>query len=148
MPGMELSHDLPIDTLVRAYRDDGVSLYRLARTHHASPGYIRRLLRDAGVTIRTAYPRQEVVAAIVAEDGDEIERRYRQGESAASLARAYGVASGTLRRILIDRGVPRRGIIEARRLRARQQQAARRGDVIGTCDDRAAQRSKDTRGTP
>lgn len=115
--------DLPLNDIIRAYQDDGVSMYVLARRHKASPGYIRRVLRDAGVTIRTAYPRQEFVAALLASDGDAIERRYRQGESAEGLARAYGVSSGTLRRILTDRGVPRRGIAEARRLRARRARA-------------------------
>lgn len=121
---MVVRHDINADDLISRYLA-GKSLHALAQRYGVERGTIRRALKKHGVGPRSqrealalkpraygpAYNRMTL-------DGDDIEARYRAGESIKALALALGVSERPITRTLMERNVPLRTMAEANRLRA------------------------------
>lgn len=118
------------DTITRRYRG-GEPVSRLARAYGVSETWLRLRLEEWGVPRRPAYEahlhlrpssrvfkgrvvtrrtKAEVEAAQnqLAASRREVAARYREGESAAALAREFGVSPRWLAARLDEWGVPRR----------------------------------------
>jgi hypothetical protein len=79
-------------------RQSGATKGQISATIHSSPEIIRDVL-GPGRMFPQGYNLPEATIA----------RRYKEGENTVELARVYRVNEKTIRRVLDDQGVPRRG---------------------------------------
>lgn len=85
--------------IVQLYKE-GVPVSDIAKAHRVTRVTVHRLARAAGVK-----PRQRGLSA---EQGLEAARRYRAGDSLATIAGHFNVHATTIRRCLLTQGVPLR----------------------------------------
>jgi hypothetical protein len=112
---------LPRGTIVRMYLK-GTSLYALSKEFKVARETLRRIIVEEGHSIRPSTngcggPRRSAVVKLLARHGDDIIRRYVNGESGKMLAKAYGLSQVSIFRHLDDSGVPRRSLSAAQRVR-------------------------------
>jgi hypothetical protein len=125
MKGTYVPRELSADDIISKYQG-GQSMQAIAQFGRIPVRHVRKVLADAGVSIRnTPREMQARVAKILAEHGAEIIRRYQAGESGKSLGHRYGVAPSTISGFIDVRGVRRRTRREALKLTHQQQRAAK-----------------------
>lgn len=131
--------NLDIDDLVRRYRA-GETPKEIAATVPASAETVRRRLRERGATLlageatRRYFQRPEAIAQARAAqqmgvkqlrrddvDNAALIKDYLAGATQRAVARQYGIAQPTVRRILSEAGIPIRGWSEAGILRVADQ---------------------------
>ncbi|WP_228981310.1 helix-turn-helix domain-containing protein [Streptomyces sp. DH12] len=118
MPGPEV-----VEALVAAYASGG-TVNQLARDYQLGTTTVRRVLVENGVKVRNQGLTQQQRA--------EVRRLYAQGESAAAIARVFGVARMTVQKAVEEHGGTMRSHAEAR--------AVRRGEVPVLSDEELVQR--------
>ncbi|MEU0834338.1 helix-turn-helix domain-containing protein [Streptomyces sp. NPDC005969] len=89
--------ELPTQEIVAAY-EHGESLREIAAKYECSPTTIRNELRRAGTQLRPRGSQEQRGKLPLPEE--EIVERYANGETLRSLATAYGISTGPIRRIL------------------------------------------------
>lgn len=93
----------------------GESVHALAKAFGVDPYAVRRVLSEAEVTARVHAESMRLTRTVHL-DEPEVVRRYMEGESAKTLALAYGHSERIIYRVLSDHGVTARTITEANNL--------------------------------
>lgn len=88
--GSTVDLPVPAEELARRYLEDRVMLRDMAAEFGVTVNLISRRLAKAGVVVPLGKRRMDL-------PDEEIVARHRQGESVASLARAYGVSQPTIK---------------------------------------------------
>jgi transposase-like protein len=86
-----------------AYRA-GATIEVLAERHGCSTESIRSVLHDASVGLRARGPRSPLAGAEA-----DVVAAYEAGATLRELAERFGANARTIRKVLLDRGVPMRG---------------------------------------
>ena len=85
----------------------------LAKHYGCSYGHIYRILDRNGVPTRSTHPvgkgGRGHYRAFTDDEELEVVRRYVEGEGCIRLGRAFGVSHSTIRKVLVRRGIERRG---------------------------------------
>lgn len=109
---------------VVAEYEDGASIETLARTYECSVAVVRRHLQRAGIALRSTVEAVALYHGHATALGDlpaeQIVADYEGGASLRALGIRYGAPHTSIRRLLLARGVPLRGMSEAARQRGRQ----------------------------
>lgn len=82
----------------------GESLPGLAREFELGVSTVADVVRRHGVQVRTHNAQQKVSRTTIAAHGPEIARRYMEGEDGVALAREYGLAHGSVLRLVRKSG--------------------------------------------
>ena len=112
--GLATLADLDSADLIHRYME-GESLHTLSSTFGVDRYVIRRVLREGGANARTAAESRRLTRTVHL-DETAVVRRYMAGESAKTLATAYGCGDRAIYRVLRENGVTPRTITEAANL--------------------------------